>query len=38
MIVVVNEGRITGIGKHDELLRDNLEYREIYESQSGKEE
>ncbi|MBR7063019.1 MAG: ABC transporter ATP-binding protein, partial [Clostridia bacterium] len=38
MIVVVNEGRITGIGKHDDLLRDNLEYREIYESQSGKEE
>ena len=38
MIVVLNEGRITGIGKHDELLRDNIEYREIYESQSGKEE
>ena len=38
MIIVLNEGRITGIGKHDELLRDNLEYREIYESQSGKEE
>ncbi|MBO4326986.1 MAG: ABC transporter ATP-binding protein [Clostridia bacterium] len=38
MIVVLNEGKITGVGKHDELLRDNLEYREIYESQSGKEE
>ncbi len=38
MIIVLNEGRITGVGKHDELLRDNTEYREIYESQSGKEE
>lgn len=37
MIVVLNEGKITGVGKHDELLRDNVEYREIYESQSGKE-
>ena len=34
MIVVMNEGRITGIGKHDELLENNQEYREIYESQS----
>ena len=38
MIIVLNEGRITGVGKHDELLRNNTEYREIYESQSGKEE
>ena len=38
MIIVLNEGRITGVGKHDELLRYNTEYREIYESQSGKEE
>ena len=38
MIIVLNEGRITGVGKHDELLRDNTEYREIYESQCGKEE
>ena len=38
MIIVLNEGRITGVGKHDELLRANTEYREIYESQSGKEE
>ena len=35
MIVVVNEGTITGIGSHDELLASNEEYREIYESQSG---
>ena len=38
MIIVLNDGKITGVGKHDELLRDNLEYREIYESQSGKED
>ena len=32
-IVVVNEGKITGIGTHSELLENNTEYREIYESQ-----
>lgn len=37
MIIVMNEGRITGTGKHDQLLRENTEYREIYESQTGKE-
>ena len=31
------EGEITGTGTHEELLRTNKEYREIYESQSGKE-
>ena len=35
-IIVMNEGRITGIGKHDELLETNTEYREIAESQLGK--
>ncbi len=35
MIVVMNDGAITGIGTHDELLRSNEEYREIYESQTG---
>ncbi len=35
MIIVMNEGRITGIGSHEELLETNEEYREIYESQSG---
>lgn len=36
MIIVMNEGRITGAGTHDELLSDNVEYREIYESQTGR--
>lgn len=34
MILVINEGKITGIGKHDELLKTNEEYREIYISQT----
>jgi len=38
MIVVLDDGRVTGIGTHAELLENNTEYREIYESQSGKEE
>lgn len=33
-IIVLNEGRITGIGTHEELLAGNLEYREICESQN----
>jgi len=37
MIVVMNEGKITGVGKHDDLLRDNVEYKEIYDSQMGQE-
>ncbi len=43
MIIVMDDGRITGIGTHDELMQTNEEYREIYESQmsgateSGKE-
>lgn len=32
-IIVLNDGRITGIGTHEELLKTNQEYREIYESQ-----
>ena len=32
-IVVVNEGRITGVGTHDTLLCSNVEYKEIYDSQ-----
>ena len=38
MIIVMNEGKITGIGNHDTLMKENLEYQEIYTSQiSGKE-
>ena len=37
-IVVMNEGRITGIGTHDELLKNNQEYQEIYYSQMNHEE
>lgn len=36
-IVVMDDGRITGIGTHDELLNNNEEYREIYYSQTEKE-
>lgn len=38
MIVVMDDGKITGIGTHDELMTSNEEYQEIYNSQiSGKE-
>ncbi len=33
-IVIMNEGRITGIGTHEELLTSNTEYQEIYYSQN----
>ncbi len=33
MIVVMNDGVVTGIGTHDELMQTNTEYREIYASQ-----
>ena len=32
-IVVINEGRITGVGNHETLLASNVEYKEIYDSQ-----
>ena len=39
MIIVMNDGAITGVGTHAELLQSNTEYREIYYSQmDGKEE
>ncbi len=37
MIVVMDEGEITGIGTHAELLKNNKEYQEIYYSQIDKE-
>ena len=38
MIIVMDDGKITGIGTHGQLLESNLEYQEIYTSQiSGKE-
>ena len=33
MIIVMNEGRIDGIGTHEELLKSNEIYKEIYDSQ-----
>lgn len=32
-IIVMNDGRITGIGTHEQLLSSNEEYKEIYSSQ-----
>lgn len=38
-IIVMDEGKITGVGTHAELIENNQEYKEIYESQiSGKGE
>lgn len=37
MIIVLNDGKITGIGNHAELLASNTEYQEIYYSQVGEE-
>ena len=36
-ILVLDDGRITGIGTHAELMQNNREYREIYESQMSAE-
>lgn len=37
-IIVMNDGKITGIGTHDELLENNPEYSEIFYSQMDKKE
>ena len=37
-IVVMNDGAVTGIGTHDELLENNEEYSEIYYSQMDRKE
>ncbi len=36
IIIVMNDGKITGIGTHEELLKANEEYNEIYSSQMDK--
>ena len=36
-IIVIEDGKISGMGTHEELLSSNAEYQEIYESQNGKE-
>ena len=33
-IIVLDKGKITGTGRHDELLNSCKEYRDIYETQS----
>ena len=38
MIVVLDDGRVTGVGTHDELIKNNPEYQEIYWSQVDKKE
>ena len=37
-IIVMNDGMITGVGTHSELLKNNSEYFEIYSSQMDKKE
>lgn len=39
-IIVMDDGKINGIGTHEELMRSNEIYREVYESQmkGGEEE
>jgi len=34
-ILVLDKGRVSGMGTHDELMRDNAVYQEIYHSQVG---
>lgn len=37
-IVVLDDGRIVGVGNHERLLKECVEYQEIYYSQTDKEE
>ncbi len=37
-IIVMNEGKITGIGTHEELINQNEEYSEIYYSQNDRKQ
>lgn len=38
LIIVLDEGKINGAGTHEELLENNLIYREVYESQTKGDE
>ncbi len=38
VILVMDDGRITGVGRHEDLLATNADYREIYESQMDQKE
>ncbi len=38
MIIVMDDGRITGIGDHETLMQTNIEYQEIYNSQNDRKE
>ena len=33
MIIVMDDGKISAVGKHDELMKKSAIYREVYESQ-----
>ena len=35
MIIVLDKGEISAVGKHDELLAKSDIYREVYEQQTG---
>ena len=35
LIIVLDDGKIIGMGKHEELLENCIEYREISDSQMG---
>ena len=34
-IIVMNDGKVDGVGTHEELLENNAIYREVYEAQTG---
>ncbi|EFR83209.1 ABC transporter, ATP-binding/permease protein, partial [Listeria monocytogenes FSL F2-208] len=36
-ILVLDQGKLVGVGSHKELLKENAIYREIYDTQKGKE-
>ncbi|MBC1514421.1 ABC transporter ATP-binding protein, partial [Listeria booriae] len=36
-ILVLDQGKLVGVGSHKELIKENAIYREIYDTQKGKE-